>query len=549
MKSLEDSLRDKRILIIDDLVDARSSLKKMMQMLGANLIDTANDGRQASEYIAEHNYDIILSDYNLESGKDGQQVLEEARYTNRLKASSLYIMVTGENAIEMVMGALEYEPDNYITKPYTLAMIRDRLARILQIKNEFKAINAAIDAKNIDLAIELAQKAFKEKPKLVVPLSRILGKLYLRQEKFDLALNIYENLLKKRSVSWARLGQAICLYRLGKPQQAMALVEQALIKHPMYVQCYDLYAQILISLNKPVKAQQQLEKAIALSPKAVLRQIELGKIALKNNDLKVAEQAYDQAIKLGRYSCYKNSESYLAFIELVQQQLKTPEVIGVRKHNKLAEKTLRLLEEVKTDFHENKATQFDANLLEGHTYQILDKPSQAQISLEHAEAYLNELLTPDAERQLKMAQAFIDTNQHVKAQTIINSINSAALSMEQLKQYEILNTLVDKTDIQIHINELNSQGISLYSEQNYTAAIRIFDRAVSHQEASSSVLMNAIQTKVSYMEKNGIDIDYLKDCYQYFERIGYVSEQDSRHKRFSNLKSSFTKLWQSAGLD
>ena len=39
-------------------------------------------------------------------------------------------MVTGENAMDMVMGALEYEPDNYITKPYTLSMLRDRMQRI-----------------------------------------------------------------------------------------------------------------------------------------------------------------------------------------------------------------------------------------------------------------------------------------------------------------------------------------------------------------------------------------------------------------------------------
>lgn len=217
MQSLEDALRDKRILIIDDLVDARSALKKMMTLLGANIIDTANDGRQASELITEHHYDIILSDYNLESGKDGQQILEEARYSNRLKASSLFIMVTGENAIEMVMGALEYEPDNYIT-------------------------------------------------------------------------------------------------------------------------------------------------------------------------------------------CYKNSDSYLNFSRIAQQQL-----------------------------------------------------AQAE-------------------------------------------------------------------------------------------AIITFDRAVRHQEASASVLMNAIQTKISYIEKHGTQIDYLKDCYQYFKRIGAIDSQDNRYQRFSTLKNTFAKLWQNAGL-
>lgn len=548
MQSLEDTLRDKRILIIDDLVDARSALKKMMTLLGANIIDTANDGRQASELITEHHYDIILSDYNLESGKDGQQILEEARYSNRLKASSLFIMVTGENAIEMVMGALEYEPDNYITKPYTLSMLRDRLTRILQIKNEFKAINAALDAYDSDLALTLAVQHLKDKPKLIVPLTRILGKLYLKQRRYDLALQTYENLLKKRSVSWARLGQAICLYHLNKPQQALALIEQALLKHPMYVQCYDWYAKILMSLDKPIEAQQKLQKAIDLSPKAVLRQIELGKVAMANGDLTTAEYAYDQAIKLGRFSCYKNSDSYLNFSRITQQHLAQADAITTRKNIQLAEKSLQLLEEAKHDYQGNSEVLFDASLIESDIYHTLEKPQQSNAALEQAEEYLQKLITPDAARQIQMAQAFVDSGQHIKAQTIINHIDIHNLNAELLQQLEDLSLRVDKTDIQAHISQLNSQGITFYSEQKFAEAITTFDRAVRHQEASASVLMNAIQTKISYIEKHGTQIDYLKDCYQYFKRLGAIDSQDNRYQRFSTLKNTFAKLWQNAGL-
>ena len=106
MINLEQTLKSKRILIVDDLVEARSALKKMATLLGCEHIDTATDGREASELLMEHDYDIVFSDYNLGKGRDGQQVLEEARYSNRLRATSLFILVTGENAVDMVMGAL-----------------------------------------------------------------------------------------------------------------------------------------------------------------------------------------------------------------------------------------------------------------------------------------------------------------------------------------------------------------------------------------------------------------------------------------------------------
>ena len=145
MINLEQALAGKRILIVDDLVEARSSLKKMANILGGDKIDAATDGIEAMNLIHRNDYDIVLSDYNLGRTKDGQQVLEEARFTNRLPATSLFIVITGENAMDMVMGALEYDPDGYITKPYTLNMLKERLIRIITVKEKLRPANEAID--------------------------------------------------------------------------------------------------------------------------------------------------------------------------------------------------------------------------------------------------------------------------------------------------------------------------------------------------------------------------------------------------------------------
>ena len=94
MINLEKALAGRRILIVDDLVEARSSLKKMATILGGDNIDVATDGIEAMSLIHEHEYDIVLSDYNLGRTKDGQQILEEARFTQRLRATSLFIVIT-----------------------------------------------------------------------------------------------------------------------------------------------------------------------------------------------------------------------------------------------------------------------------------------------------------------------------------------------------------------------------------------------------------------------------------------------------------------------
>ena len=267
-------LKNKRVLIVDDLVEARSAMKSMMAMLGAENVETARDGREATDMITERDYDLVLSDYNLGKGKDGQQVLEEARHTNRLKATSLFVIVTGENAVDKVMGALEYEPDGYITKPYTLSILRERLQRLMAIKEVMKPVNQALDLGDVEWAISMAHHILHDNPGYLLPVSRILGKLHLQRQEFAEAHSAYNAVLEQRPAIWARLGQAVCTYHMGDPDHAVTLLREILLDHPLYVQCHDWLARIMLEKEKNIEAQQELQSAVAISPRGVLRQIE-----------------------------------------------------------------------------------------------------------------------------------------------------------------------------------------------------------------------------------------------------------------------------------
>lgn len=549
MLNIEQALQNKRILIIDDLVQARSSLKKMVTLLGATQIDTATDGPEASQRIMEHEYDIVLSDYNLGRGKDGQQVLEEARYCNRLKSTALFILVTGENAVDMVMGALEYEPDNYITKPFTLNMLRERLIRILATKQEILPIDLAIDAGNLDEAITLATAMLAEKPRLLMPLTRILGKLYLRQKRYQDALQAYEQLLDKRSVAWARMGQAVCLHLLGDSRSALALLQQTLLAHPMYVQCHDWCATILLSMGEPLKAQQELQKAVAISPKAVLRQMELGRIAYDNGDFPVAEAAFEQAIRLGRYSCYKTSSNYLQFVDAVRQSLANSNAqANSRELRQLSDKAFKAIEELRQDYAGEDDIMFATCITEGKTWQVLGDEENCRQAAQRAEEILLRLKKPTLDQQLQMTEAYIDTQQHVKAKNLLQQLKDSSADESALQQINALEENLNKMVIRDHTAALNTQGVSCYEKKDFASAVAAFDEAAAYEEAGISVLLNAIQAKISLIETTQMDVGQLKDCYRYFQRIGKVGETDERFERYERLKNTFLRLKRAAGL-
>lgn len=545
MIQLEQALAEKRILIVDDLVEARSSLKKMMSMMGANHIDTATDGNEAMRFIMERDYDIVLSDYNLGKGKDGQQILEEARYSHRLKATSLFILVTGENAIDMVMGALEYEPDAYITKPYTLNILRERMVRILQIKLALEPINEAIDEQQLEQAIALAQQTLVSQPKLRLPLTRILGKLFLRLQRYPEALAAYEALLEQRSVSWARLGQAICMHYLGDSRTAIALLRQTLTLHPLYVQCYDWLAIILQAQGDDKQAQQQLEKAVSISPKAVLRQMDLGRLALKNDDYPVAEAAFEQAVRLGRHSCYKHADNYLNFAKVVQQGLHN----DGSKHSRVrSERIFKLVEELRQEYAGKDDIQYATHLLECKTYVRLDNDDKAREAAQRAEQQLTKLKQRTHAQQLQMLDAYLDTQQHVKAKQLIKQLHKDNLSEHDAAQLSAQENRLNQIAIREYTTELNAKGVSYYEQREYEKAIAAFDEAIDYEEAGISVLLNAVQAKLSYMETQNVDVRQLKDCHQLFKRIGTVGSNDERYTRYQRLRDTYARLKRAAGL-
>ncbi len=539
MINLEKALAGRRILIVDDLVQARSSLKKMATILGGENIDVAINGIEAMNLIHEHEYDIVLSDYNLGNSKDGQQILEEARFTHRLRATSLFIVITGENAMDMVMGALEYDPDGYITKPYTLDMLKERLIRIMTIKEGLINVNKAIDLKKYDLAIKQCLQVLEHNPRLRLPASRILGQLLLRQKQYAQALKIYSQLLEERSISWAKLGQAICIFKLGEPEKALRLLENTLMDHPLYVQCNDWIAKILLSLKKPEEAQSSLEKAILVSPKAVLRQMELGRIAFKNGDLETAEKAYKYAMRLGRHSCHKSVNNYLQFARSAQSLLNNPKERQVQ--NK-ANEALRALEEVKQDFSDNTDALFEASIIESKTHSTMENPKLTKSSANDAEKLLSSYEEPSIDYQLQLTEAFIDSDQSVKAQKIIDDLKKAELSHKQEMTLIRLDNALNGEALKRHSGLLNDEGIAHYEKGELEDAIIAFDQATHYEQASTSVLLNSIQAKVSLMERESPDKQHLKDVRTLLIRIGELGKNDERFVRYSRLRKTYDRL-------
>src|SRR3954470_21503239 len=171
---------DKHYLIVDDFVGIRQLLRESLRSLGAKHIDQASGGGEAVALLARTRYDVILCDYNLDEGKNGQQVLEEARMRNLVNPSTVWIMVSAEKSVESVMGAAEHQPDAYLIKPITEGVLLTRLNRVWHKKQVFREIDQAFADKDYLRAARLCEEQVLHHPLHEIDLLRMKAALLLK---------------------------------------------------------------------------------------------------------------------------------------------------------------------------------------------------------------------------------------------------------------------------------------------------------------------------------------------------------------------------------
>jgi DNA-binding response OmpR family regulator len=98
-------------------------------------------------------YDVVICDYNLGDGRDGQQVLEEARHFGYLGYASVFFMVIAESSLPMVLGVLEQQPDEYMIKPINQEVLYHRLESAIRCKRQLRVIDEALEQYDIESAI------------------------------------------------------------------------------------------------------------------------------------------------------------------------------------------------------------------------------------------------------------------------------------------------------------------------------------------------------------------------------------------------------------
>lgn len=497
---LDRQLRDANILVIDDFQGMRTMLRNIIKDVGGVKIDTAANGRDAIGQLRATRYDIVICDYNLGPGPNGQHVLEEAKLNQYIGPSTVWVMVTAEKTSDMVMGAAEIKPDDYLLKPINHDLLESRLEKLIARKRALGPIETAVRAKDFAGAIALCDQRIQERPPNLQEILRIKADLLLDSGALDQAAKLFETVLAQRSVPWAKTGLAKVHVQRKEYDSAIALLQEVLADNRIYMEAYDWLVKALEGKGDLAQSLEVLQNATQLSPNSASRQKNLGDVAFQSGDLDLAQKAFEKNVKITEFSPTKSSAVYANLAK-------------VYAGKKLDTEALGMLARSKREFKDDPVAKLETAIAESMVYRGMGQEAKAKEALAQAQQ-LSEGLGAKVQTSLnmEMAQAMLQLGDTDGATAMLRSLvknnhDNPVLAARVQQVFESASlgehgrTLIERS--RQEVVDINNQGVSLGREGRIEEGVTLLRRAQQELPDNETVLMNLCGLLIVHRKRGG----------------------------------------------
>jgi DNA-binding response OmpR family regulator len=202
----------KRILLVEDDLSLIKGLSFAVKKQGYDL-NIARTGCEASEIWADRKYELVVLDVSLPDGS-GFDICKKIRQTSKVP---IIFLTAADEETNIIMG-LDIGGDDYITKPFKLAVFMSRINALLRRSNNFmqtdselcsngiriQLLKGEVYKKNEQLELTAGEykllRFFMENPDMVLSSEQILSRLWDCSENYvdNNTLTVYIRRLRKK---------------------------------------------------------------------------------------------------------------------------------------------------------------------------------------------------------------------------------------------------------------------------------------------------------------------------------------------------------------
>ncbi len=490
-------LSDIRVLLVEPHQGMRSSIHNMLNLCGVTRIEHGISSGTALNFIKNKYFDLILCEYDLGPGQDGQQLLEDMRHHKLAPLTTIFIMVTGERSYEKVVSAAELAPNDYLLKPFTPDDLLERVTRALKKRNLFISIYHLMDAGEFQSAIDECLQKEARHPREKVDFMRLRAEMHILLGEPDQAEPIYKQLSEMRAVAWARLGLARAIHLQGRFAEAEELLKVLVVENDKYMDAYDLLAKNHELLGEMESAKEVLTQAVGISPHGVRRLRKLGEIALATGDFTAAEANLKKVVSKVKFSEFRDPEDHVNLVNALVQNGNIDQ----------AKTVIRELEKTMPDQLKTPACRAISAAF------IHAKNNDPRLKEELANAVLasRENIGLSTAMKLGLAKNCLESDMHDEASEVMlevmrNTTNESEMQhavgvFESAGHGHLGKNLADQS--RTEVMELVAAGVKKAKAGDFIGAVELLGSAVKQMPNNPQIVANAALAYLKCIEHHG----------------------------------------------
>ncbi|MFQ5559443.1 MAG: tetratricopeptide repeat protein [Nitrospinota bacterium] len=283
--SMSKDFRKNTVLIVDDAGSMRTTLRRMLMLIGIKKVVEAGDGQEAMKMLRENEIDFIICDWEM-PGISGIELLEIIKTIAEYRLIP-FLLISGHFSSERVTQAAEAEVDGLLGKPFVAKSLEIKITEILKRKSNptpeklaFEHLELLKDEKKYDIAIDFMDKALKEHPES----ARLFT---MKGELLECKANTLDDPDgENREIK----------------QQFMEMAEQAYLSatelSPSFVRAHNSLGRFYEKCGQQESALKSYESASEICPHNPVRVSKIGEISLETGDVDKAGKAFDTLVSI-----------------------------------------------------------------------------------------------------------------------------------------------------------------------------------------------------------------------------------------------------------
>lgn len=520
----------KRFLIVDDLPEMRSALRTQLGSLGYNDVAIADSVRMALEHLEQQGpFDVILCDYYLGGGTDGQQFLEHLRSKKLLRRSTLFIMITAEKAYTSVVTAAESLPDDYLIKPFTADTLKLRLQHLMEKKARLAKVDQLQEKERWAGVITECDAIIASGDRYKADAMRIRGQALLACSRNDEALAFYEKVIGIRPMPWARLGLARAQRAMGRLDDCQATLQALIKESPQLLAAYDLLSQVQVAQGAAEAALRTLDLASSIAPDSLPRLRAIAQVAERQSDFERVKASLHRVVKKTQNSPLRDARD-VAQLSSAYTASGEPDV------------AISLIDEARKQYKSDLRSP-ELAAVEALAHHKAGRIDQARAALALALEADPASLTSEAAVNLAracLATGEQDTGEAILKQLMQNNPNATELQTDvsaMVSAYaspERASALLE--ECMAEVVALNNEAVQLARERQYGEAASMLSEAAARLPGNAQIVGNAAMALLTDVYHSGPDGDKLRLAVQFQQRLQSLDPNSSKHQDIAELQ-------------